>query len=257
VEFVNSIHYPPNPHQPVTRSYEGSLGDPADAESGWGTLRGLKLFHTQPIDTTFGMSCSQCHWLPEGSDNRITQMAPETLFFQPLETAALRGMEQKHARRDDGPNDLSEILLGDAGLSHSGGKPSINAFDSSFTTDFGEPQHVGFPELLIDVNDFMAKLDWGVAPIIGKVHSIASGDPVGDHTHQVLNLLESQARLANAGVAVHGRLGNVKRGYWYDLSQNPPTSSSPCRWAPSGASPVATRPPRCQVPNRPRSSCLV
>lgn len=98
-EFVFTIHYPPNPKQLSSRQLSGVFDpDPnsLDGNLSSGANRGMRLFHTFP--TVGPRTCVHCHALPEGSNNRITD--PIGAVGQPIESAALRGLFQKEAKRD-------------------------------------------------------------------------------------------------------------------------------------------------------------
>jgi len=116
IKFVHSIHYPPNYEQPKQRYYTGVLGnldedtDSMGAPDGSGSLYGLKIYHTRPANhfPCFMRSCVQCHSLPEGSNNLATDplqatraasrsWLPNPTAPLPIETAALRGLQQKEA----------------------------------------------------------------------------------------------------------------------------------------------------------------
>ncbi len=155
--FAFSMHYPPNPQEPLTRTLQGSAystpqppDDPIkrareanDPSVGTGAARGQKLFHILPSDRdvdldgdgTFdaALSCVHCHSLPEGSNNRLTlgrfhAFAP--LAEQMLETPQLRGLASKEKRRhwidrDSGelrgaPDRATAARTGEFGLTHTG-----------------------------------------------------------------------------------------------------------------------------------------
>jgi len=226
--FINSIHYPPNPIEPVERVYSGQpitdpfLPDPVDLtdlSGGTAAQRGLLLFHIKPLDLCNGRSCVQCHSLTEGSNNRGT--VPTGL--DPIETAAMRGLFQKELRFDkDATVVPSPIVTGNVGLSHGGAgsvSRSINGFINRFQPDF--PDNSSSPDPsdgLLEVKKFAREFDWGVAPLVGHSYTFKStSDPL--ETGTTLDLFEAQAQIANVGLAVVARLGGLDSGYWLDLSQ--------------------------------------
>jgi len=109
--FINTIVYPPNPEQDVSRRFRqndvnalatnGSTAWQATTD-GSNPENGLRLFHERPLNQpgteshvqAGGRSCVHCHSLPEGSNNRITvrDNTGGGGLRQPLETAALRGL---------------------------------------------------------------------------------------------------------------------------------------------------------------------
>lgn len=200
-EFANSIHYPPNPHQ----SPERILGASA--------MLGLAAFHETPLAGCNNRSCVHCHWLPEGSGNRMTETDG-----QPLETAALRGLLQKNARLDvDAGPPATEILAstGDSGgIAHDGTDTTVNGFiTSTFSADLGSA--VG------DVRAFVREMDWGVAPVVGRVRMLVAG---GSPSDPDIVLMETQAQKANAGVVVIGQFLSgtalVRRNFVYHAPRN-------------------------------------
>jgi len=242
--FVNSIHFPPNPLQEKDRSYSGAVWGDGLADSiptvatdipGFGSegQLGLKLFHIVPLGPpAVGRSCVQCHGLPEGSNNRVTDdPIPEvsengtvTQYTRPIETASLRGLRQKEAtlRLDNAlvapvGNVEPGILTGDFGLAHTGRDArfkSINGFMSQFNISFGENEKA--------ITQYLRELDSGVAPVVGLT-SVHKSDLEAQTS---LVLMEAQAKLANCGIAVYVRalVGGVwtTRGYWYDVGHQPP-----------------------------------
>ncbi|MCB1036806.1 MAG: hypothetical protein KDD47_23475, partial [Acidobacteria bacterium] len=147
-EFINSIHYPPNPQQLKNRVLSGVVG----GTGGTSTLgqSGLEMYHTRPLCVTpacvpeleANRSCVHCHALPEGSNNRATEFLPNLELFAggtdliALETAALRGLFQKEARLDRSGLAISPVVTGFEGLAHQGGAVSINGFNLVFGAFF-------------------------------------------------------------------------------------------------------------------------
>ncbi len=247
-DFVSSIHYPPNPDQPITRVYSGSMttpnpgGVPApldDTVAGSGAQRGLKNLHIESSDGGDGISfpkrgCITCHSLPEGSNNRFTDRfayAATNLDAQRLETAALRGLGLKerelwrfvsaNARFEPVQIGGVDVRTGEFGLLHTGDSTltaSVGGPASNFKADSLFDFIIGFPPI-VSVDDYVTILrefDTGVAPVIGQV---VTADPSSNLTavNAALDVLEGQARQGNAGVAVATRIGGLTRGFWYDV----------------------------------------
>lgn len=252
-EFINTVHYPPNPKQDPSRIYSGGLGDPDDPlggaitqnHSGSGALKGMKLFHTGNSD---GFSCSGCHALMEGSDNTLTEFISGSDAFpletppltvappQHMETAALRGLFQREARLDKDGDSFPEFsaISGFEGLFHTGlvnsrpntldfnGTASINAFnlrffDVSFCTN-QVAQLPSFCDNLRAVNQFTHELDWGVGPIVGRSYTVTAANAFSQETADAFKLAEVQAGEANAGLAIQASIAGTVRGFWYDLT---------------------------------------
>ncbi len=243
--FVNSIHYPPNPKELKNRRlsgrFEGPNGGEFPDDGSSGANRGLKFYH---ITNTVGpRSCAHCHALPEGSNNRITDS--QNVVGQPIESAALRGLFQKEAKRDvDGSSDPKDSpYSGLEGLFHTGlivqgtlhefnFVASINAFNKTFFSSriCGTPGEFSFCEDLQTLNQMVHEMDWGVGPLVGCPVTVNLGNvdtaknspspspcsrACGDNA-ATLACMERQARLANSGLAVQAWLGGGKSGYWFD-----------------------------------------
>ena len=237
-EFINSIHYPPNPKQPLDRKFSGDFGDEQSANDpsvGSGAQLGLKLFHIAASDGPRG--CVHCHALPEGSNNRITEILGE----QPIETAAMRGLFQKEARLDktgsDKPSDSP--LTGFEGLIHTGkvipspfdAEPfneldfnavaSINGFNRLFFSQRICGQFGEICEDLASINQFCHEMDWGVGPLVGTTVTLdLASEP--SWVKFATEFGETQAELANVGIAVHAWIGGGTQGFWYDLTGESP-----------------------------------
>ncbi len=190
-DYVFSIVYPPNPQQPKDRVYSAS----DDSRNFAGGAEGLREFHE--FETILGQrSCSHCHPLPEGSNNRLTVFVPDfpiTGFIQqfnrqPIESAAMRGLLQKEPLLEpDGnfiQNPATTPRLGHFGLNHNGVQPltgppdggpvrnvtSINTFiDLFFATGGPNPPN---SQVARAVKQFAHEIDWGVGPMVGEVFCI-------------------------------------------------------------------------------------
>jgi DNA-binding beta-propeller fold protein YncE len=224
VRTMQTISHAPNPEQLPDRRYPGILGDP-DLEDGRGALRGLKLFHTRelPGGGPAGRSCVQCHFLPECSNNRITQTVDTNpAGSQPFESAAMRMMFERESRLEIAPWTLSSIVTGEAGLSHDGGINSLvnsvnwfnfRSFSIVFTNDLDK---------LVDITEFSRTIDSGIAPLVGAAHTVDAATRNSPETQVFLNLAENQALETNSGLAVYRRVNGVEAGYWFDASVTPP-----------------------------------
>lgn len=240
-EFVNSIHYPPNAVEPITRHYSGAIGDLDDVGDGNGAQRGFKIFHIDDLELFGGRTCSQCHEGTASTDNRWTTVeghpGGSTLDpnLQPLNTAALRGLRQKEGRleidSDTPPPGPGSTFLqtGDFGTGHDGLRgASINSFVGTTPLTTGEKP---------PVSQFIREFDSGVAPIVGRSVTVSGldVDASGAFTsmtwkEDLIEEMEHQARLANCGVAVHvydddgsgdGNANDVQlsQSFWYKVTE--------------------------------------
>ncbi len=213
-EFVNSIHYPPNPEQQELRVYTGDFGthpdDPTDGSDG---LRGMKIFHTVRLPNSVGggRSCVQCHALGSGSNFVYTDSIGNVPNApQPLETAQLRGLHQREpAHQADGDDLSTAIKSGMFGLTHNGGRGTINTFNNLFQGSMTLAQR-------LDLNRFVHEFDTGTAPIVGRSQPVSLSNVGLASTSARLATFEGQVALANAGLAVQGWITGMRVGYWYD-----------------------------------------
>lgn len=249
--FVNTIHHPPNPEQPRERVYGGVMGDPNAldttpdpndplAQPATGARYGLKLFHIAR-NVEGGRSCVHCHSLPEGSSNTLTERldqegSPTTgsgdHALEPIEAAALRNLRAREMSIPQG-FDVTTVprWTGAFGLLHAGiytFPPGFHEEKSYTTNDFIHRTFRNFADLhftqvgrLSAVTEFVRQFDTGVAPIVGFTATIRRNTPPAT-TAAHFDLLEGQARAANAGVAVHIHLQDqltgqtTTTGYYYD-----------------------------------------
>ncbi len=252
-DFVFSVHYPPNPEQPLERVYSGSFGTPNSTQDGSEAQRGLKLFHENPV-----LRCAFCHTLPSGSNPQITDsffhLRDPTAPANPLETAALRGLVRKEKRlsRRNGPG-LTAIgtsptpfqntfpnppalgaATGEFGLLHTGentlGELKGSVVPTQNVTESIQAflHSVDFNSVGLDMRDAIAlyirEFDTGVAPVVGFSGTV---DPpllaaVPGPVNSSIDLLEGQVRRANAELAVHAFVDGLLRGFWFDVSVSPP-----------------------------------
>ncbi|MEM7249061.1 MAG: hypothetical protein AAF533_27320 [Acidobacteriota bacterium] len=244
-EFVNSIHYPPNPKQPKNRRFSGDFIDPADPkpndpDQGTMAMLGFRLFHLLDSQLDSEPACVHCHALPEGSDNTLSLPSgidrAQPFFFtgtdhddKPLEGAALRGLYQKEARRTVDPTGPigpgTAPITGFEGLSHTG----LNNFSGSNNDEtiarFIRGQFGGSPggtlprtTQLAAISQFVHEFDFGTGPIVGRSFTVTQ------QTWETLTddwlFAEEQADLANAGLAVLASLNGVEWGFYYDPSSD-------------------------------------
>lgn len=225
-EFVLSLSYPPNPKQDRTRTYPtGTLA-----------AEGLELFHTRPSSLR-NRSCSTCHELPEGSNNRLTVFVvdqEEDGFVasgnqQSIESGQLRGLFQREPVWQDGGEDqmaADSIRIGHWGLNHNGLQPTtgvvpdatdpvgnlttINTFLDLFFTTTNDPEGLA-------IKQFVHEMDWGVAPIIGHVEHVTQAEwpnyasPPPLAIDAFLTMI-SQVHEANAGMVLWLDLGGQGSG---------------------------------------------
>ncbi len=240
VEFINSVQYPPNPRQPLNRVFSGTPFDadpptviPTSAQAG------LFIFHTIVFDGP-GSTCADCHTLPEGSDNKLSEQIQfdnpfdptELLGAQPVEGSALRGLFQKEARLARFGSELPEdsAITGLEGMAHTGflqKDPSMVGFDenrvgnlNAFVRTFFSQVICGaqnaFCQFLQDMNQFLQEFDWGAGPLVGLPYTVDLNNVGAGLTTTAFNLLEGAASAADSGMAVQVWESGSQRGFWFD-----------------------------------------
>jgi hypothetical protein len=243
--FINSIHYPPNALEPLERTASGDRWTEETSSHGTGSgatrgHHGMMLFHILasgnsvngfPLEfkglgnqtpsgseQLLGRSCVQCHFLPEGSNNRITCLEDPSgmdifgALSQPIESTALRGMFSKESllelTSNVTPHTSPLLQTGAFGLGHNNTRGESRNVFHAFAT--GGP---GRNAQLKAIVQFTRELDSGVAPIVGFSETVFV-----DAVNTNLDRMELEARKGNCGVAVFGYFKNgstyTQKGYW-------------------------------------------
>jgi DNA-binding beta-propeller fold protein YncE len=239
-DFINSIHYPPNNAQLLSRVYSG---DPGPTPPKSGAQLGLDLFHTRPLAILGARSCSSCHEDPVSTDNlwttgeRSNDPSPIDLNTQPLNTAALRGMVHKERNLElngNVPGMVGTLLnTGNFGFGHDGQRGRTT---NSFVDGVGELDDVTEATPIVT---FLREFDSAVAPIVGRTVTIMPTDidssgnflPAAAAKQTMVQLMEAQALEANSALVAQwfdddgGLDGNpnnteLKRGYWFEIGRS-------------------------------------
>lgn len=229
-DMINTIMYPPNPEQPHNRRIAGTLGTP-NLTDGTGALRGMKLFHTQPIPNLGNRSCVGCHQLGDGSNNRITLTAgPTATVEQPIESAAIRGLVSREPAFEVGPTvPLPGSPLrprsAQSGLLHEGTGGTINGFiTNTFLPAFPPLSNPpvstdGGVQQVQDLIDFVRTYDWGIGPFVGIPITVSPSHSVAPAT---ITSVEEQVKLANCGLVVYLRESSTETRLYFDVTLSPP-----------------------------------
>lgn len=229
--FINTVRHPPNPEQAIDRIVPGTLDpiDPDDWMLAAGSKLGQQIFFNNNSDA--GRSCADCHRPVEGSDNLLTEAFPVPLTItgsgtqdQPIETAALRNVVPRESWLHRSPG-LQPTIWGvaNSGLTHDGNllQGSINFFNNFFfstTVPGGTPDEQAAN--LEALTQYTRQFDWSIAPGAGLAYTLRRTDPTGNAV--AFNYFEGQVEDANIGLAVYARQGLSVRGFWYDITVNPP-----------------------------------
>jgi hypothetical protein len=240
-DFINTIMHPGNPEQDSARIITGDDLDttnPDDVTAPTGERLGMLLFHNEPV-LAANRSCVDCHSLPEGSGNTLTDFLTvgKTITSgsqeHPFETAAIRNVRQREMvwhDLDDYARSLSAVKQTmHKGLLHDGdflitGAPSFllgNLSINFFVHDiFATPLTAASAQGPDAVTEFVRRFDTGVAPIVGRAYTLKRNDATGNL--RKMNEFEDQVEEANAGLAVYARVSGVAKGYWFDLTAAAP-----------------------------------
>jgi YVTN family beta-propeller protein len=178
--FVRSLTYPPNPHQPRDRVH---AGDAAIGRNLFGANPDVPGKEYNPI-IPGNVTCNDCHLAttPEGPD--VTGSQPTVNFdgeSQLFNSAQLRGGYEK----------TSSHLTG-FGLLHDGSIPDVEAF-LAFDPPVGPS---AFPALNATdrqrIAAFLQQWDTGLSPLVGVQHTAGPGSSSQD-LYDFLDLAELQA----------------------------------------------------------------
>ena len=114
--------------------------------------------------------------------------------------------------------DVPGVRTGMFGLLHQGTAGTLRSFVAN--TFF---QDVTVAEAN-DIAQFVREMDTGVGPLVGQSFTVDLGNHAADDpvTKPWLDLRETQAGLANHGLAVQAVLAGVERGFWLDQTVAPP-----------------------------------
>lgn len=234
-DFINTVMYTPNPEQAPDRVLRGTFGNAGDTTSGTDALLGLKVFHIDALNRCGGRSCAQCHRLPAGTNNKITEPGG----VGGLETAAMRSLFSREGRAEataaaNVPG-WSNVMTTHFGLAHAGGThgPGPTQPTFSFVVDgpasidrfvfdsfggFTSPAHY---QRFEDLVQFCREMDAGIAPSVGVTYTVTFANKALTATTNAFSLLEDQVRKANCGFAVYAQVGGSPVGYYFDVTASP------------------------------------
>ncbi len=233
--FVNTILYPPNPEQDITRVTPGTLGaNPNDPLLATGAKLGEMLYHNFAV--VGSRSCVDCHSLPDGSTNTstlafnvfMTITAPTVQQLHPFETAAIRGIAQREMALHTGFGTTFDQFTANSGLIHPGDPAFLNSssINTFVTLNFPVPGPTAADQVVqhAAVTEFVRQFDTGTAPLAGFAYTV---DPTLVPLDSGLNktafdIGEAQVAEANIGLGVYTRQNGLVRGYWFDVTAIPP-----------------------------------
>lgn len=214
--FINTVRHTPNPEQDRDRVVPGAISGSGATLAVSGVKEGLAAFHN--VSSLGLRSCVDCHSLPEGSDNTLTdfvQNDPQLPnHMQPIETAQLRGVVAREGRLLRGDSD--EWGISNEGILHNGADSNIETIDQFLTAGFNLS-----PTARPEVIRYVRQFDHGIAPAATRAFTLLP-DPGSTVNKEELAWFELQVGEANCGLAVRVRSGASYTGYWYDITGSVP-----------------------------------
>jgi len=193
-EFVRSLAYPPNPHEPPTRP-------PANQS----------FFNGEKLDGNI-VDCSQCHIVSNfgpGTDNRIT---PKQALLEPqsVKVPQLRGLYQKTGM-DKTPG---EKITG-FGFAHDGTFDTLFNFQKAavFQSGFNKVDQGTADSWRRSIEFMILQLDTGTPPAVGLMVTVDASNKTSFNVTNRINLLAQQAGAGNCDLVVRGIFAGSPRSF--------------------------------------------
>ena len=202
-QFGTSISFPPNPNQPLSRSYE-TLPASTNQATGFDTFVNTVVSLPQ-LGSAF--ACATCHALPSTTSGFIVA-TPPSIGFQQLKVPQLRNLYRKVGFVDAAGPQKSGF-----GFEHDGGTDTLSHFLSTGLFPAWPSQ------LMDDVEEFLMAVDTGTAPTVGfqvkADQSNWSGPALADWL-----LLRGRAIAGDVDVVAQGVIDDEVRGLLFDPVTN-------------------------------------
>jgi len=198
-DFIRTLTYGPNPNENLDRT----LPNPT---SGPNATRGSQLFNNTRLDGN-ALTCNQCHTVSPGFGTGTNkQIIPGIALqeSQDFKVPQLRAVYQK-----PGLQRVAGEQITGYGFIHDGSFDTILNFLRAPVFTFANDNDRR------DVEQFVLSFDTGVAPAVGLQVTVTNGNKNLSSVTDRINLLMSQAALANCDLVVHGRFGGARRGFAY------------------------------------------
>ncbi len=198
-DFMNGVVFEPNPNMNIDRSLPASI-------AGGNPTVGKDIYKNGSANTPIG-ACNNCHHLPLGTGSKIVN---KTVLGQAqgLKVPQLR-TSYKKLNFDNSPGATS---LEGFGFAHDGAFATIESFLSNPVT-FG-PLATS-PQQQKDLAAFVMCIDTGTPPAVGYSRTVTAANMNTAPITTDVNLLTSQAQLADVDVIAKGRLDGVLHGLLY------------------------------------------
>lgn len=196
--FATAIAHPPNPNQPLNRSY---LTTPSNNNQQAGLTAFQATVATLPL--IGAASCTTCHPLPSGT-NRMIISATILQEAQQMKVPHLRNLYRKVG--------LNRV----AGQQKSGfGFTKDGAIDN-LATFLAQPQFNGWPSnTKDDMATFMLAFDTGTAPAVGFQATMTQQNATSPALAADLSLLQARAAAGDLDLVVQGTLDGRNLGLLY------------------------------------------
>lgn len=219
-DFINTVHYPPNPYQLIDGSFQTSI--PVPNQNGNGTSNasaaaGSTNFFNNVDGGVF--SCNLCHTLPTGTSRNLFDggLEGETQDFK---IPQLRNMYEKvgfdvirnGALSGNASNSGPSSMKAGFGFLHDGGV-SLTEFLAAGVFNMNNSAER-------DMFAFMLSVETETPPAVGRTQVVDSGNKNDAGVIATISTLVSEAELGRCDVIAKGEIGGVKVSYLYSTLFN-------------------------------------
>jgi YVTN family beta-propeller protein len=216
--FGTSMAFPPNPNQPLDRTYS-TTPSTANAQEGFNVFMNTSVVNGFPLAVT----CATCHALPAGTNNMVVT----SLIIQ--EPQQMNVPHLRNLYRRNGLVNAPGAVKSGFGFIHDG---SIDTLLSFVNLPVFNPWPSAKKD---DLAAFLAEADTGTAPAVGLQITVTAANANAGATATTIALLEGQAAAANCDIVVKGTLNGLPRGLVYQPGStnyaSDTTGIGPFTWA--------------------------
>ncbi len=192
--FVFTIHYPPNPNQPLDRQLNPTQQAGFD-------------FFTGPFLAGGGLeNCESCHRLPLGTNRKVNFL--NLKIGRDMKAAQLRNVYQKVGRFN-----VSGPQVSGYGLLHDGTLDSVKNFLRMDVFQFPGETEKEKDQTRNLVHHYIMAFDTGMAPAVGKQLTVSR--ELSSEKRQLLDLLMARAEAGDCDLVGRSWEGSVLRGWLY------------------------------------------
>ena len=199
--YAVTIALPPNPNQPLDRSYRTS---PANNNQAAGLAAFTATATTLPL--IGAVSCNTCHALPTGSNRRIVS-AQVLMETQQMKVPQLRNLYRKVG------------FSRGAGAQKSGFGYTKDGAVDTLTSFLNLVQFNNWPNAQKDdLATFLISFDTGTAPMVGHQLTVDSSNANGAAVASALQLLTARAQAGDCDGVARGQFDGRLAGLLYQPS---------------------------------------